>query len=123
MSTFTNTFIEFGELSAAVSFNAATGSDEFFPDNADGRVNLVIKNANTQSATVTLKAGDGPLASLGDVAITAAGGQTVFVPLSRVETARVKLITGTNKGKILVTTTVETGGTVGNVSIGIVSVE
>jgi hypothetical protein len=123
MAQFTNTFIEFGDFSSVVTFNPATGSDFFIPDNADGRVNVIIKNGNTQNATVAIKAGDGMLAPLGDVNVLVGGGQTVFVPLCRVETARVKVTTGTNKGNVFVTTAVDAGGSLANVSIGVVSVE
>lgn len=123
MAELVNTFIAFGNVSAAITFTAATGSDYFFPNNADGRVGLVVKNSNAQSSTVTLKAGDGALSSLGDIAVTVGAGETVYIPLVRAETARVKLTAGTDRGKVLVTTAVVTGGTIPNVGIAIISVE
>jgi hypothetical protein len=123
MSLLTNTFIDFDTVSSAITFNVATGSDYFVPDNADDRVYLIIKNSNSQNGTVTLKAGDGMLAPLGDVTVSVGGNQTVFVPLCRAETARVKVTSGTNKGDVFVTTSVETGGSLNNVSICVVSVE
>jgi hypothetical protein len=123
MAELMKTFIAFGKTSAAVTFTAATGTDYFVPDNADGRVALIIKNSNTQSAAVTLKAGDGALAPLGDVKIAAGAGETVFLPLVRAETARVKVTTGADKGKVLVTTAVDTGGVISSVGIGVVSVQ
>jgi hypothetical protein len=124
MAIITNTLITFSNVSSAVTFTAATGSDYFVPDNADGRVGILIKNSNaTQSATVTLKAGDGVLSSLGDIEVTVSASAIVYVPLARAETARVKVTTGTDKGKVFVTTAVDTGGTIGSVGIGIISVE
>lgn len=124
MAELIKTFIAAGKTCAAVTFTAATGADYFVPDNADGRVALVIKNGNaSQNAAVTLKAGDGALAPLGDVAIAVGAGQTVYAPLVRAETARVKLLRGADKGKVLVATAADTGGAVTNVGIGVVSVE
>lgn len=123
MSELLITSIPVGKTNAAVTFNAATGSDSFTPNNADGRVNLILKNANAQNAAVTLKAGDGMLAPLGDLTVAVAAGQVVFVPLSRAETARVKVTTGSNKGKVFLSTSVDSGGSIGNVTIGVVSVE
>lgn len=123
MAQLTNTFIQFGDMSGAVTLTAATGSDFFIPDNADSRVALIIRNANTQNAAVTIKAGDGSLCALGDVKIPVAGGQTVFVPLDRLSSARVKFTAGANKGKVLADTAVDSGGAVSSVSFGIVSVQ
>jgi hypothetical protein len=123
MAELIKTLIPFGKTNAAVTFTAATGTDYFTPDNADGRVAVIIKNGNTQGATVTFKAGDGGLSPLGDVPVTVGAGATVYVPLSRVESARVKVTTGANKGRVLVSTAVDAGGSVSNITIGIVSVE
>jgi hypothetical protein len=123
MAQLVNTSIAFDEVSAALIFTAATGSDYFTPDNADDRVGLVIKNSNTVSATVTLKAGDGALSSLGGIAVTVGAGETAYLPLVRAETARVKVISGTDKGKVLVTTAVANGGTIASVGIAVISVE
>lgn len=123
MAELLKTKIPFGTAGAAVTFTAATGTDYFVPDNADGRVTVLIKNANTQNATVSFKAGDGALAALGDVSVTVAAGATAFVPLARVETARVKTLTGENKGRVLVSTAVDAGGSLANVTFGIVSVD
>lgn len=123
MAQLVNTLIRFDEVSSALIFTAATGSDYFTPGNADGRVAIVIKNNNAVAATVTLKAGDGTLSSLGDIELTAAAGEIVYLPLVRAESSRVKVITGQDKGKVLVTTEVETGGDVSDVGIAVVSVE
>lgn len=123
MAEIIKTSIPFGAKSAAVTFTAATGTDYFEPQNADSRVSILIKNDNTQSATITFKAGDGALSSLGDIDVTVAGGAQCFVPLTRLESARVKVLSGEDKGKIIVSTAVETGGTVGNVSFAVLSVE
>lgn len=123
MAELIKSFVGFGDTSAELVFTTATGSDFLVLDNADGRVVLVIKNTNTQNATVTLKAGDGTLAMLGDLNIAVGGAKTVAVPFTRVESARVKVTTGANKGKVLVTSTVEAGGSIANLSIAVLSVE
>lgn len=123
MSQLVKTSVPFGSMSAAVTFTAATGNDYFVPDNADGRIGIIIKNSNTVGATVTLKAGDGSLSPLGDIPIAVGAGETVYVPLVRAESARVKVTKGTNKGNIFISTTAEATGTVGNVGIGIISAE
>ncbi len=123
MSQLTNTFIAFDIVSSDIMFNVATGSDYFVPDNSDERVCLIIKNINSQNATVSLKAGDGMLALLGDVTVSVAGGQTAYLPLCRAETARVKVTSGDDKGKVFVSESVDAGGSLANVSIGVVSME
>jgi hypothetical protein len=123
MAELIKTSIPFGSMSAPVKFTAATGNDYFVPDNADGRIGIIVKNSNTVGATVTLKAGDGSLSSLGDVSVKAAAGETVYIPLVRAESARVKVTKGADKGKIFVGTAVETNGNVGSVSFGIISAE
>lgn len=123
MAEIKKTSIPFGSKSAAITFTAATGTDYFEPQNADSRVSILIKNDNTQSATITFKAGNGALSSLGDINITVAGGAQCFVPMARLESARVKVLSGEDKGRIILSTSVATGGTVGSVSFAVLSVE
>lgn len=123
MTELIKTYIPFGANSAQVTFTAASGADYFTADNSDSRIFLVAKNSNAQSATVTIKAGDGALCALGNANFTVGPGAEIFIPMSRVESARVKILSGEDKGKIYVLTAAETGGAVGNVSIAVVSVE
>lgn len=123
MAQLENTVISFGMVSSALTFTPATGSDYFIPGGADGRVAVVINNENTVPATVTLKAGDGTLSPLGDINIDAPAGKIVYVPLVRVESARVKVTRGADKGKVFVATKTESGGDVSKVGIAVVSVE
>lgn len=117
------TFVPFGTTAAALSFTALTGQDGFVLDNADSRVTLLIRNGNTQNAAVVLRAGDGQLASLGDVTVTVPGSQTVAVPISRVDSARVKHIADASRGTVQLSATVESGGSLGNLAVAVLSVE
>lgn len=123
MAVITKTLIPFDEAAQAVGFSAATGDDCFIPDNSDGRISILVKNGNTQDAVIALKAGDGALSALGDVSVTVPGGAQYFIPLERIETARVKVMSGDDKGKIFISTSVATGGDVTKVSLAAVSVE
>jgi hypothetical protein len=123
MAELIKTFIPFSSLGAALTLNAASGSDYFTTDNADQRLTLVIQNGNTQDATVTFGAGDGALSALGDVPVAVAGSTSVAVPFSRISSARVKVESGADKGRVLVTTAVETGGSIASVLIGIISAQ
>lgn len=123
MAEFVKTLVPFSGASAALTFTPATGTDSIVLDNADGRVTLIIRNQNAQNATVTLKAGDGALAPLGDVVLPVAASQTVAVPFARVGSARVKQIAGTGKGTVSIVTAVDSGGTVASVTIAVLSVE
>lgn len=122
MAELIKTLVGFSDTSAELVFTTITGNDFIALDNADSRVMLVIKNTNTQNAAVTLKAGDGTLAGLGDAVVTAGGSKTIAVPFSRVESARVKVMQGTNKGKVMVASTVDAGGSLANLSIAVLSV-
>lgn len=123
MAELSKSNVSFCDTCAELTFTVVTGSDSIALDNADGRVTLVIKNANTQDAVVTLKAGNGSLSSLGDVAVPVSGGKIVAVPISRVDSARVKVLTGSNKGKMLVSSSVADGGALSGVSVAVLSVE
>lgn len=123
MSQFVKSFVGFGDTGSALLFMPASGLDYFYADNADSRMTLLIRNSNTQAATVTLKAGDGTLSPLGDVTVTVAGGQIYALPLCRAESARVKVLSGSGAGNVYVNTAVAAGGVVGAVSAALVSVE
>lgn len=103
MSEFLKTVVSFSETAAALTFTAATGSDYFTLDNADGRVTLLFANAGAQTAGVVIQAGDGTLASLGGVAVTVEPGKTLAVPMARLASARVKRLSGDDRGKVVVT--------------------
>lgn len=123
MAILTQTDILFSQTGAALAFKAATGSDSFALDNADGRVFLIAKNAGTAAATVALKAGDGALSALGDVSLALPAGGVGVLPLSRAQSARVKVLTGAQRGSVLVAVAVGSGGAVGDVSLAVLSVE
>jgi hypothetical protein len=112
MAELAKTVIPFGSTSAPMTLNTATASDYFtMSDYPDWRVNLVVVNADTHDATFTIKAGNGHRAAAGDVAVTVPASSSVVIPMSRVETSRVKNISGANKGKILTTAVAASGGT------------
>lgn len=123
MAEFVKTLVPFSATSAALTFTPATGTDSIALDNADGRLTLIIRNQNAQNATVTLKAGDGALSPLGDVAVSVAASQTAAVPFARVGSARVKQTAGTNRGTVSVVTAVDSGGSLASVGIAVLSVE
>jgi hypothetical protein len=88
----------------------------------DQRVFIVIANSDaSHDATVVFSAGDGLLSSLGSISVTVPATKTVFVPLVNLETARIlnTLGGGANLGKIIVNTTIASGGTIGDVTFGI----
>lgn len=123
MAQITVSSIPVSVKSAEVVFSALTGDDMFTLDNADQRVAFVFKNANTsQNATVTFKAGDGALSAEGDVSVAVGAGKTVAVPLVRLESARVKVLGGAKKGEIEIISAVDAGGTLANITAGVVSV-
>ena len=122
MAELIKTLVGFSDTGAELVFTVATGNDFIALDNADVRMTLIIKNTNTQNASVTLKAGDGTLAGLGDAVIAAGGSKTIAVPFSRVESARVKVTQGTDRGKVMVASAVDAGGSLANLSIAVLSV-
>lgn len=122
MATLTQTHISFGDTGAQLVFTPATGSDRFVPDNADGRVFLLARNGGSGTATVTLKAGDGALSVLGDLSLAVAAGGVGVLPLSRAQSARVKVLTGAERGSVGVAVSV-LAGQVEDVSLAVLSVE
>ena len=124
MAEIAKTLIGFGSLSAAMTTTAATGADSFAANNADGRMTLLIQNQNaSQAATITIKAGDGVLASRGDATVTVVAGKIAAVPLARLESARVKVTKGGSKGLVNVTSSVEAGGSLASVLLAVLSVQ
>lgn len=122
MAEITLTQIGLDDTQGTLQLTPATGSDFFTLDNADQRVTLLIQNQNTQAATVSLKAGDGLLASKGNYTVTAPAGGTAVVPMSRVDSARVKKLAGTDGEKVFLTTTVAPGGSLSSILLAVISV-
>ena len=123
MAEIIKTLVRFSDISAETIFSPASGSDYIKLDNADTRLMLIIKNGNTKNVTVKLKAGNGTLKELGDIVIIAEGSKTIAVPFSRIESARVKLITGENKGKVLIETEADIGASLESLLMAVISVE
>ncbi|MDR3552399.1 MAG: hypothetical protein P4L75_04670 [Clostridia bacterium] len=123
MAEIIKSIVDFSTTCCELLSTAATGSDYFVPDNADHRVTLIIKNANSaQNATVTVMAGNGKLAACGNVAVSVSAGKTVAVPMSRLESARVKTLSGSDAGKVFVGSSVDTGGSLASLSLAVLSV-
>lgn len=122
MAELISTFIDFSQLSAELTFTPCSGIDDLLLDNADSRMILLIKNTNALGATVTIKKGDGILSPLGDIIIPVSSGKTVAVPFSRVESARVKLITGDSKGKVLIESSIDGEGSITDISLAVLSI-
>lgn len=122
MNKFIGTSVAMGTLSAQITFNNASDVDSFTPDNADGRIFLLVRNDNEVNASIMIRPGDGMLKALGAVKLAVAAKSEAVIPLSRLETARVKYTTGENKGSIIVNT-YASGGSVDKVSFAIISVE
>lgn len=122
MATLTQTSIAFEDTGKQLSFTAATGDDRFALQNADGRMFLVVKNGGSGTAAITIKAGDGALSALGDITLAVEAGGVGVVPLSRAQSARVKVLTGTQRGSAGVTVAVS-AGQVGDVALAVLSVD
>jgi hypothetical protein len=115
---------DIGKTLALTALTVETNADTLTIGNyADRKVFLVVVNADaTHAATVSFAAGDGVLSARGAVTQVVAAASTCFIPLERIETARVLNLQGTNAGKIIVNTTIATGGVIGSVSIGIAEI-
>lgn len=122
MAEIAKTIIDFGDTGKEIIFTASTGSDYIVLDNADQRMELLIKNQNTVSATVTIKAGDGAISSMGDAVITVGAGKSAVVPISRLGSARIKALSGANKGRAVINAAAASGGSVASILLGAVSV-
>lgn len=117
MAELVKTVIAASDMSKALTFTAAGASDYIVDDNKDMRLMLVIKNASASTdETLTLKAGNGHRGAAGDLVITVVKSTSTVVPIERVDSSRVKNISGTNVGKIL---TVATGA---DLTVAVVSV-
>ena len=123
MSEIVKSSVDISSMSCELQPTAATGADYFLADNSDSRLLLFVKNANaSQNAAVTVKAGTGRLSTCGDIVLTVAAGKTAAVPMNRLESARVKVLSGADKGKVLVNTSVDSGGSLSSVSLFVLSV-
>jgi hypothetical protein len=123
MAELIKTIVDFSDTAKECVLTAATGSDYFVLDNADQRVTVIARNTNaTQNATLTIKAGDGKLSSKGDLSIQVAAGKSAVIPMSRVESARVKVTAGSDKGKVFVNSAADAGGSLANVLVAVLSV-
>lgn len=72
----------------ALSEVAAAAAAQTVPPGNDARMALRVSNSNETAVTVSLEAGDGPRAVLGDKDVTVAAGQTAYIALF--DTARFK---------------------------------
>lgn len=123
MSEIVKTGIDFSDTAKEIVFTPSTGNDFLTADNADQRISLLVKNTNaTQNATVTVKAGDGALASKGDAVVAVGAGKSVVLPMCRLESARVKVLTGASKGTVAVASSVDAGGNLSGVLLGAISI-
>lgn len=120
MGELVKTLVNPSDIGKAETLTSATASDYIVCDNADQRMLLALVNADTFPAVFTLKAGNGHRAAAGDVAITIPASSTYILPMTSVDSARVKNISGDNKGKIL-TTAATSGGTL-NLKVGVISI-
>lgn len=119
MSELVKTLLPYGTVGIAPTFTPATANDYIGVHNAaDNATYLIFNNTDTKAATFTMKSGDiGVFAPKGDVVITVpASTSGYFVPLSHVETARVKVLEdkaggGANRGRILTVAAAASGGT------------
>jgi hypothetical protein len=123
MAELIKTIVDFSDISKEIILTPATNSDYFVLDNADQRVNLIVRNTNaTQNATITVKAGDGKLGTKGDIVVTVVAGKSATLPMSRMESARVKVTIGSDKGKVFVSSAVDAGGSLASVLMAVLSV-
>lgn len=87
---------------SSVVFTAVATGGYIVDDNADQRLTILAQNAGTSTATITLKAGNGICAAAGDVTINIPANATVAIPMACIDSARVKITNGANKGQIAV---------------------
>jgi len=132
MAELVKTVVGYSDVGTALTYTAATSGGDYidfgsYNDYPDQRVMIAIRNLDTShDATITFKAGDGILSAQGDIAVTVAGAATSVVkviPLTKLDTARIKNLNGTNKGKVMVVSTIATGGTLSNVQIAVICVK
>lgn len=103
MAELVKTIVGASDLTKALVYTAAGASDYIVDDNKDFRLIVFAKNAGASAETLTLKAGNGHRAAAGDVTVSVPAGGVVAIPMARVDSSRVKNITGANSGKILTT--------------------
>ena len=92
-------------FSDAIAANAAVNADDgaiFTRSDSDHRYLIVVENASGDTAkTVKIKAGDSYAATV-DIEQELAAGTTRYI---NIDSARFKNLSGTNKGKVLITGT------------------
>lgn len=126
MAELVKTVVGFADVAKPVTYTALTGTDlinlgagEDYPDQ---RLMVLVKNGDaTHALTLTFKAGDGTLSALGDLPVTVAGGAEVAIPVARLDSARVKALSGASKGQIVVASAIASGGTLGSASVGVIA--
>lgn len=117
MAELVKTVIKPSDAGKTLTYTAAGASDYIADDNADQRLTVIVSNVSASSAgTFTLKAGNGCRAGAGDFSVTVPVSGSVAVPMTSVDSARVKNIGGANSGKIL---TAASGGTL---SVAVISI-
>lgn len=80
-----------------VALAGATTDKAFEWNGNDDRLILVVENSGTTDGSITIKAGDG-IQGVNDLTLTVKAGTN----LVKLDSGRFKNVTGTNKGKILV---------------------
>lgn len=83
-----------------VTFEALTSSTSkaFAFNERDDKSVIIVNNATSSDVTVTVKAGNG-IQGVSDLVLTAKSGISVF----KIESGRFKNVSGTYKGKIVLT--------------------
>lgn len=119
LATTALTSTDVGKAVTLTALTAESNADYITVAAPDQRISIMIVNADTtHAASVVFSAGDGVCAKAVTVAVAAA--TTVFIPMVQLETAKVLNMGGTNKGKIIVNTTIASGGDITKVSFGVV---
>lgn len=129
MAELIKTVVGYHDVGTNVTFTSATADGDYidfagykgFPDQ---RVMFIVRNQDSShDAIVTFKAGDGILSAQGDVAVTVPKSSEVAIPLTKLDTARIKVTSGENKGKILVNSSIASGGDISSVQIAVICVK
>lgn len=102
MAEIAKTLVGPADTGKALTFTATTGSDYIVADNADQRMSIMIQNGSAQAASFTLQAGNGCRAAAGGVTVTVPAAGAYVLPMTSVDSARVKYVSGVNAGKILI---------------------
>lgn len=127
MAELVKTTIATTDISKTLVYTAASGTDYIVDNVPDDRTYIFARNTDpSHAATIVFAAGDGTQALLGPVTVTVAAGAAIVVPMSNLESARVKLLadaanSGANKGNIVVTESIASGGTLSLLLIAVVT--